>query len=547
MFLLNKDCFSIKYGLCAAFACMSLFSCTKEKNIIHGGIYEDGPKPLVQFQDVQPQPEDGKVGTDVTFSVTGLGDKKDKFTFYLNQVPAEVTSVSDSTITVKVPENASSGAASILINGQTYYGPIFAVDGKVSIDPTWKAVNGANNGISQILRKPDGNYLITGFFTDYENEKASKPVNHLSLISDDGKFVDELVAGEGANGAINTIARIPSTSKLIIGGTFGSYDIRSGISNISMLNGDGSLDTMSVDLINLDPEKKPQDSKDTVPSFNGGITGGIYPSVMKVFYDEPTNEVFVVGNYTQYVRRYYPRSTKGGFVLDRTETSQLVKMRLDGSMDSTFNFDPQTNKSYEGGNGFITDAIRMPDGKIIIVGNFTTFDGKTVNRIARINDADGTLDQSFNAGSGADDGIYKITYNATTGKLLLTGAFKNFNNVPANGVVMLNPDGTVDNSFHLGETTGGRANYAGQLDNGKILVSGRFTAYNQIIRPGFMILNPDGSLAEGYNNTGAFLGQINQIVETTTAFNTPAVIIVGSFSRFDNKAVGNIVKIQILP
>lgn len=524
-----------------------LFSCKKEDNTIRESIYKDGPKPLVKFMNVSPQPEDGKIGTEVTFAVKGLGDKKNNFSFYINQVQADVISVSDSTVTVKVPENASSGAGSVLIDGQTYYGPIFQVDGKVSIDPTWKAVNGANGSISDILLKPDGKYLIAGTFTNYENMAASEPVNRLALINNDGTFADELEMGGGSNGSINTIARVPSTGQLVIGGSFGTYDIRQGINNITLLNSDGSLDTMGVDLINPDPDNHPENDMDTVPTFNGGVTGGFFPGVIKAFYDEPSNEIIAIGNYNQYLNRYYPRSTKGGYVVDRTSMMQLTKMQMDGTMDSTFNYNPATKQSYANGNGYIADAYRMPDGKIIVVGTFTTFDGKTVNRIARINDTDGSLDQSFNTGSGADDFIGKITYNDNTGKILLTGSFKNFNGVPSNGVVMLNPDGTVDKSFKFGKTTDGGANYAGQLDNGLILVSGYFTQYNNIVRPGFMILNPDGSLADGYNNTGAFVGQINQIVESTTAFNTPAVILIGTFNRFDNQSVGNIVKIQLLP
>ncbi|ULT26027.1 hypothetical protein KUH03_03380 [Sphingobacterium sp. E70] len=42
------------------------------------------------------------------------------------------------------------------------------------------------------------------------------------------------------------------------------------------------------------------------------------------------------------------------------------------------------------------------------------------------------------------------------------------------------------------------------MDNGLLLVSGTFKRYDNVIREGLMILNSDGSLAKGYNNTGDF-------------------------------------------
>ncbi|MFT4094433.1 MAG: hypothetical protein QM640_12415, partial [Niabella sp.] len=76
--------------------------------------------------------------------------------------------------------------------------------------------------------------------------------------------------------------------------------------------------------------------------------------------------------------------------------------------------------------------------------------------------------------------------------------------------------------------------------------SGTFTNYDGVVRPGFAILNADGSLAEGYNNTGYFNGIIYDAIETTsTLTGYPAVFLVGNFNRFNATEVGNIVKIVL--
>jgi len=118
---------------------------------------------------------------------------------------------------------------------------------------------------------------------------------------------------------------------------------------------------------------------------------------------------------------------------------------------------------------------------------------------------------------------------------------------------MINTDGSRDASFKFGRIDNGLVNYIAQLNNGKVIVSGSFNKYNfdylvtpdkYVVRPGFMILESNGSLSVGYNNTGLFRGTITQHVEVSTN-GVPGVFLVGNFDRFDNKEVGNIVKVRI--
>ena len=58
-----------------------------------------------------------------------------------------------------------------------------------------------------------------------------------------------------------------------------------------------------------------------------------------------------------------------------------------GILDTTFN--PGT-----GANGIVEQVLPLPDGRILICGNFTTFNGRNHPYIARLNN-DGSLDESF--------------------------------------------------------------------------------------------------------------------------------------------------------
>src|SRR6185369_13066538 len=60
------------------------------------------------------------------------------------------------------------------------------------------------------------------------------------------------------------------------------------------------------------------------------------------------------------------------------------------------NFNPGS-----GPNGLITALALQTDGRILVVGAFTQFNATPRNRVARLN-SDGSVDPSFNPGAGAD-------------------------------------------------------------------------------------------------------------------------------------------------
>src|SRR4051794_40510027 len=62
-------------------------------------------------------------------------------------------------------------------------------------------------------------------------------------------------------------------------------------------------------------------------------------------------------------------------------------------------FDPGS-----GASGVITAIAHQTDGRILIAGAFTEFNAIPRNRIARLN-LDGSLDSSFNPAAGADDTV----------------------------------------------------------------------------------------------------------------------------------------------
>lgn len=534
--LRNRQILGKNMGLaCLLLLALSFASCKKE-NPISEDPYAGGKVALgIKFSSDVSDTEQVNGATQITFEVTGLLPFKDQVKFYINDTEASITKITDKTITVLFPAGASTGGTTLIVGDQIFFGPAYRVEGKVEVDATF-AANTSLGSIRQVLPLPNGNLVMVGSFVNYMAAATTKtPINNIVLTNSNGFITSGFSTGKGANGPISSIFRL-ANGQLIVGGSLTNYNNRLGINGVTRLNANGSLDSSRVEVVG----KTSDHSYDTVATFNGGVLG----FVNKVF--NYNNSIYVVGSFNNYAEFFYERSTRDNKVVGYTKLNGLLKMNLDGKMDSSYNFNVTANLPYVAGNGPISDALMQSDGKIILVGAFTTYQGLNSNRITRIG-TNGLVDATYPSGTGADDAINAITYSATSGKYLVAGVFNNYNGFATKGLVMLNTDGTVDKSLVLKTIEGGSISKAFQLKSGKILVFGSFKKYDGIIRQGFMVLNPNGSLATGYNNTGKFQGIVNDVYESTDIFGNPTALIAGTITLFDNQQVSGAVRISLKP
>ena len=84
-----------------------------------------------------------------------------------------------------------------------------------------------------------------------------------------------------------------------------------------------------------------------------------------------------------------------------TDGNHIAGLNTDGSLDTGFNLGT-------GANGNVRTTALQPDGKILIGGDFTSYNGTARNYIARLN-ADGSLDTDFNPGTGANRWVNALT------------------------------------------------------------------------------------------------------------------------------------------
>ncbi len=147
----------------------------------------------------------------------------------------------------------------------------------------------------------------------------------------------------------------------------------------------------------------------------------------------------------------------------------IVRLKVDGSFDPSFSpvaFDVSSSPFIhfpiiqQGSSTFqiqelsppdnpLTSGTVLADGSLLVCGSFTHVQGFATPGMVRIH-PDGSIDKTFNIGTGASYsdrlGLSAIIYKVVqlqTGQLLILGRFDQFNEIPVDGMVILESNGAV--------------------------------------------------------------------------------------------------------
>lgn len=172
---------------------------------------------------------------------------------------------------------------------------------------------------------------------------------------------------------------------------------------------------------------------------------------------------------------------------------KLTRLNSNGTLDNTFQF---TNSGFTTFSILKINAIIMqPDGKILVGGSFLIRRNTTgfgVSNLMRLN-ADGSIDTTFTTTGGADIDTIAIQPDGKVLALSSSGSGNNLQIYLERYLV----SGARDSSFNIG---GGFSDfcitpgYNVQVQQtGKILVSGCFNKFNYATVNGFIRLNADGT------------------------------------------------------
>ncbi|MCB1079335.1 MAG: delta-60 repeat domain-containing protein, partial [Verrucomicrobiae bacterium] len=318
-------------------------------------------------------------------------------------------------------------------------------------------VNGGS--IDTIAVQPDGKILIAGGFTSVQGVAR----NRIARLNADGSL--DATFDPKPNNSIQCLA-VQSDGKILVGGSFIAFQPNGALgitfrNRFARLNPDGTVDAT------FDPN--PNGLVNTVSVQADG-------------------KILVGGGFTSFQPNGAPSATARQY---------LARLNPDGTLDTPF--DPKPN-------GTVSSLAIQEDGKIVLCGNFITFQpngapaATFIRRIARLN-PDGTIDHSIDYSL---DNILLCVALQANGKILLGGLFTTIQPIGApsatirNRIARLNANGTIDTAFDPNAQ-----NYVDTIAvqaDGKILIGGNFTSLqpNGAAAPTNQIyvarLHADGSL-----------------------------------------------------
>lgn len=317
--------------------------------------------------------------------------------------------------------------------------------------------------------------------------------------------------------------------------SFNNYEGVNYVNSIALLNNNGSLAA--------DKIFSPSNKEITISALKGGVSGRV--SGLDVQAD---GKILLTGSFRFYVQPNFNLVGMAGqdsVHLDSIQVNGLVRLMPDGSFDSTYNYDLAMHMGKEGPNGYIYRTLLLPDGKLLVAGAFTKFNGQTANRLVRLN-TDGSVDPSFAVGAGADQGISDMARQAD-GKIVLVGGFNNFGGLKAPRAVRINADGTVDPTFNIGEGANGYFANVGFMPGGEIILSGNFTEFSGLKRNNVIVLNSNGSVHPAYNSNGGVTadkdGNYGYITRVLPQQGEKSLLLVGTFTKFDYRDANRFVRI----
>ena len=222
----------------------------------------------------------------------------------------------------------------------------------------------------------------------------------------------------------------------------------------------------------------------------------------------------------------------------------LTRLNPDGSpTPGFFDFTPNGPGPASDPWQQIQTLAQQPDGNLLVGGSFTTFNGSSsASRIARLL-PNGALDPSFDTGTGPNNTVNSIAVQAD-GRILVGGSFTSFNGQPANRLVRLLPNGEVDPGFTssaLGTLTSNEVYSLAFAHDGELLIGGFFNLSTTSLRRGITRIDRLGNPSSQFSGLtsgvdGGSVFDIHPLADGRT-------LISGAFNEYNSTARKNAARI----
>ncbi|CAC9976510.1 DUF7619 domain-containing protein [Flavobacterium panici] len=391
---------------------------------------------------------------------------------------------------------------------------IFKLDAAGRIDS--KFTNGNytfNCPIYSLAVQSDGKILVGGLFAVFGEKynQTNIPVNRLLRLNIDGSLDQSFVCPDLVGEYLGTCSGVKVTfvmeqpdKKILVGGVFPPYN-GAPSRNLIRLNSDGTTDNTFVTGIGTNAG---------INSINLRPNGNLFVSA-----SYSSNTSYTPLLYNNYSIGTFFELDKNGVLVNREKSSKIAVKKIiretnekvillgesrspyhrglklinnNGTLSLNSNlfngFDNKADLNEQSQASSCIDGIIQPDGRILIAGTFTKYNDVSADGLIRLNN-DYSIDQTFSIGqnfkyNGKSPDIKCIALQ-TDGKILVGGYLDSYKGVAiTGGILRLTKTGELDNSFHYTNTDSYSVNQIAIQTDGKILING----------PGLIRLNIDGTV-----------------------------------------------------
>jgi uncharacterized delta-60 repeat protein len=335
-------------------------------------------------------------------------------------------------------------------------------------------------------QQADGKVLVAGTFSRVNGTAVS----HLVRLDATGALDQSFSQNVGVVDEVSRIRNLPNGQYLL--GNFGSNVTAGGISRASLLrlNANGTADA----------------------SFNPGTGAGSTQrlGVVGDYVVQPDSKTIAVGDFDSF---------------NGVPVGSLVRLNPDGSVDTGFSVGQGSGAGSPNGYSAASAVALQPDGKVLVCGLFTTFNGQPASRLVRLN-ANGSPDPNFTSPLQQDSNPQGLVVQPD-GKIIISGDLV-LNGIHRN-VLRLLPSGSPDAGFAPSAAiTSGEVNNLQLQSDGKMLLAGFFPAAGSryLVR-----LNADGTQDQGFSPTN---GPDSTPVAVSLQANG-SILLGGDFPTFNGK------------
>lgn len=386
------------------------------------------------------------------------------------------------------------------------------------LDPFFNMAVGFNNTVNAIALQPDGRIVVGGMFTTVNQVGRVR----VARLGSDGSVDLTFDPGTGPNTTVLAVAA-PQNGNVLIGGQFTTVAGQSR-RYLARLGADGGSPMATAPQITVMPAEQKVNAG--LPASFTVVAGGNPP----VSYQWTHNGAPVAGgtNGTLALPAVRPDQAGEYAVTVSNVAGSAVSVPVPlivmpeapgaGSVDLSFN-------AAQGPNGRVRTLALLPDNRILIGGAFTTVDGQPRSRVARLL-SNGSVDPGFAPLSGTSAEVRALAV-LQDGRILLGGDFLTYNGAPRQRIARIWADSGLDDTFVPGLGANNTVDAVAAQTDGKVVIGGLFTTVGGETRNYLARLNENGTLDTTFNPPGGANGRVLAIVLQTDG----KIVIGGDFTR----------------